>query len=276
MIAATPSVAPALFNPWAALDLGRLVLAPMMPAGAPRRGGRSAGDIEAGILADLRAAACERERHEADAALGQRVRAVKAYQRRRLEASYADFLADRRHAQAVRFFIDELHGSPDLAGREAQIAGIVPTLARSFPAEVVDTVAALAAWHALSESLDADMGRHLAVGAVTPRRYASAWRSIGRAADREQQVALMLDIGRRIDRHVRDPLLMGSLRMMRGPALLAGLSGLQRFLESGFDAFASMRGAGRLLAAMEQRESALGTALRGADGPALVKLLPDA
>ncbi|MFT3816146.1 MAG: hypothetical protein QM750_00705 [Rubrivivax sp.] len=196
------------------------------------------------------------------------------YQRRRLEASYADFLADRRHAQAVRFFIDELHGPTDLAGRETQIAAFVPVLARSFPPGLVDTVAALAAWHALSESLDVGMGRHLAAGAIGPRRYATAWRASNRAAGRQRQVALMLRIGSQIDRHVRDPLLMGTLRMMRGPAMLAGLGSLHRFLESGFDAFASMRGAGRLLAAMEQRETALCAALCDDDRQALADWLP--
>jgi hypothetical protein len=176
----------------------------------------------------------------------------------------------------VRFFIDELHGARDLAGREAQIASIVPTLVRSFPPGVVDTVAALAAWRALSESLDLDMGRHLRAGTVTPQRYAAAWRACGRAADRQRQVALTLRIGRQIDRHVRDPLLVGSLRMMRGPAQLAGLGGLQRFLESGFEAFAAMRGARRLLAAIEQRENALGAALCGADRNARAGLLPGA
>ncbi len=276
MSAVTPPATPASFNPWAAFGLGRLVLAPALPMSTPRRGVLSAGQAEAGILADLRAAAREREQCAADAGLEQRVQAVKAYQQRRLEAGYADFLADRRHARAMRFFIDEMHGSSDLAGREMQIAGIVPTLVRSFPRDVVETVAALAAWHALSESLDVGVGRHLAAGAVTPQRYASAWRAGGRAADRQRQLALMLRIGRQIEQHVRDPLLVGSLRMMRGPAQLAGLASLQRFLESGFEAFAAMRGAGRLLVAIEQRENVLNVALIGADGNALAGLLPDA
>lgn len=220
-------------------------------------------DTQQRILADLQAAAHERTLRAADAGLRQRVQAVKVYQQRRLEASYADFLADRRHARAVRFFIDELHGPGDPTGRHAQIASIVPTLVRTFPREMVETVAALAAWYALSESLDTGLGRRLRVGTVTPQRYATAWLAEGRAADRQRQVELMLDIGHRLDRHTRDPLLIGSLRLMRGPALLTGLGGLQHFLESGFDAFAAMRGAGRLLAAIEQREQAIVAALSG-------------
>ena len=49
-------------------------------------------------------------------------------------------------------------------------------------------------------------------------------------------------------------------------ALLAGLGELQHFLESGFEAFGSMRGAARFIAAIEQREGALNAALSGAGG----------
>ncbi len=236
---------------------------PVFDPGRATRPSSASDDAQARILADLQAAARERTLRGADAALRQRVQAVKTYQQQRLEASYADFLADRRHARAVRFFIDELHSPQDPVQRHTQIASIVPTLVRTFPREMVDTVAALAAWHALSESLDTGLGRHLHAGTITPQRYASAWRAEGRIADRQRQVELMLDIGRRLDRHARDPLLMGSLRLMRGPALFAGLGSLQHFLESGFDAFAAMRGAERLLAAIEQREQALVVALSG-------------
>mgnify|MGYP002147579695 CR=1 FL=1 len=113
--------------------------------------------------------------------------------------------------------------------------------------------------------LDPD-GVHLRHGAVTRQRYVAAWQATGRAADRQRQVELTLVIGRRLDGHTRDPLLGSSLRMMRGPALLAGLGTLQHFLESGFDAFASMRGAAHFLAAIDQRENALRAALFGVEG----------
>lgn len=275
--------------PWLSLNLGFLSPSRLMSA---KRDGEEEGagifdDVRAArltgtpdeaanrILADLKAAAREREVRAADAGLRRSVDAVKAYQQRRFEDSYADLLADPRYAKAVRFFIDELNSPQDFAEREAQIAGILPTLVRAFPREVVDTVAALVALHALSESLDTDMGRHLRCDNVTRQRYVAAWRATGRAADRQRQVELTLAIGRRLDGHTCDPLLGSSLRMMRGPALLTGLGALQHFLETGFDAFASMRGATRFLAAIDQRENALRAALfgEGMDDDALAALL---
>ena len=56
--------------------------------------------------------------------------------------------------------------------------------------------------------------------------------------------------------------------MMRKPAHMAGLGGLQDFLERGFAAFAQMRGAGVFIETIQRRESALYEAIAaGADDP---------
>lgn len=229
---------------------------------------RPAGDaVTALILADLRAAEAEHRARRADPRLERRVLALKAHQRDSAEMRYADFLADRRHARAVRFFIDELHGSGPVAGEDEQIAGLLAALPGMVPREALETLGALVGLHALSEALDTDMGHHLPDGPITPQDYAAAWRATGRAGDRQRQVALTLAIGERLDGHTRDPLLGGTLRLMRGPALLAGLGSLQTFLETGFDAFASMRGAARFLDAIDQRETAFQAQLFGGNGP---------
>ena len=76
--------------------------------------------------------------------------------------------------------------------------------------------------------------------------YAAAWRTVGRPADRERQIELMMAVGSALDRYTRNPLLRTSLRLMRGPAAAAGLGALQGFLERGFDTFRDMRGAQRI------------------------------
>jgi hypothetical protein len=281
----SPSISLAASNhpgPRRPLGLGPASPLGFLAMGATAGGGTALpagmqGEVAQRILEDLKAVERGHAARAADDTLRRRVQAIKAYQQRRFENSYADLLAERRYAAAVGFFVDELHGPQDFAERQAQIAGIVPTLVWMFPREVVDTVATLVALHALSESLDAEMGRRLRSDSVTPKRYVAAWRATGRADDRRRQIDLTLAVGRRLDLHTRDPLLRSSLRMMRGPALLAGLGELQHFLESGFEAFGSMRGAARFIAAIEQREGALNAALSGTgglDGGALDQLLP--
>jgi len=209
------------------------------------------------ILADLGRVDHERRARAADPVLAAAAVRVKAYQQRRFEATYADLLADARYAAAARFFLQELYGPHDFAQRDAQFARIVPGLVRLFPREVVDTVAHLASLHALSEELDTMMARALGARAIDRAVYVELWQRVGREHDRKRQIELMHRVGLDLDAYTRNPLLRHSLRMMRGPARLAGLDALQRFLESGFDTFRAMRGAQSFLATIVRRETAL-------------------
>lgn len=213
------------------------------------------------ILAHLQQVQRERAAREADPAWKARVLALKAYQQARFARSHADLLAEPRHAAAARFFLDDLYGPQDFGERDAQFARIVPALVRLFPAEVVATVGALAELHALTESLDSDMARHLAPGAVTAAAYHAAWQSTGRRPERQHQLGLVLGLGRQLDQFTRSRLLRQSLRLMRAPARSAGLGALQAFLERGFDTFGAVGGAGDFLARVERRETALMDAL---------------
>lgn len=213
------------------------------------------------ILASLRAVDDARAERARDEALQLRVQAIKTYQQRRFARTYDDLLRNPRYAQAARFFLDELYGPHDFSRRDAQFARVVPALVRLFPPELVETVGGLAALHALSESLDSEMGRRVGSARVDRSGYVAAWRETGRPADRERQVALTLDIGRSLERHTRRPLLRQSLRLMRAPARGTGLNELQRFLESGFETFAGIGDATEFLAVIAGRERALTGAL---------------
>ena len=224
------------------------------------------------LLKELRAVDAERARRAADPELGARVHGIKAYQQRRFAHTYADLLASPRYEAATRFFLHELYGPEDYRQRDAQFARVVPTLTRLFPAEVVDTVAKLARLHALSERLDTRMAEHLLSPDVTAQDYAIAWRACGEPESRQQQIELTMAVGASLDKLTRKPLLRQTLKLMRGPAQMAGLGALQNFLESGFDTFRAMRGAGEFLSTVRQREDTLARTLFRADATALGQL----
>lgn len=224
------------------------------------------------LLKELRAVDAERARRAADPELDARVQALKAWQQRRFAHTYADLLASPRYAAATRFFLDELYGPGDYRQRDAQFARVIPTLTRLFPAEVVDTVAKLARLHALSERLDTAMAEHLLSPDVTAREYAIAWRACGEPDARQQQIELTMAVGEALDRLTRKPLLRQSLKLMRGPAQMAGLGALQNFLENGFDTFRAMRGAGEFLSTVRHREDTLARGLFQADTSVLGQL----
>lgn len=224
------------------------------------------------LLKELRAVDAERARRAADPGLDARVQAVKTWQQRRFAHTYADLLATPRYEAATRFFLHELYGPDDYRQRDAQFARVIPTLTRLFPEEVVDTVARLARLHALSERLDTRMAEHLMSPDVTAQEYAIAWRACGDPAARQKQIELTMAVGQSLDKLTRKPLLRQSLRLMRGPAQMAGLSALQNFLETGFDTFRAMRGAGEFLSTVRQREDTLARALFQADTSVLGQL----
>jgi hypothetical protein len=223
------------------------------------------GDLILQHLATVRA---ERAVRSSDAGLADRVWQVKHYQQSRFALTYADLLATPRYAGAASFFLDDLYGPGDFSQRDGQFVRIVPGLVRLFPTEVVATVEALTALHALSERLDSEMARQLDSRPLTAAAYIAAWRKTGQPASRQQQLELMLVVGRALDLHTHRPFLRHSLRAMRAPARAAGLAALQAFLERGFETFRGLHGATEFLAEIETRERAMAASLFGLSGSA--------
>lgn len=202
--------------------------------------------------------------------LGGALERLAEWQSRRLADTYADLASDARYAEAIAFFREDLYGPGDYSRRDADLTRIVPMLTRLLPDPVVATVARAMELNALSHELDRDLIRHLprADGLFGVDDYCRAFRRMGRDADRRRQIGLIVEVGRSLDRYVRQPMIRGALTMMRGPARVAGLGDLQAFLERGFSAFRRMDGAAIFLAAVAQRETALLDAIMaGASAP---------
>lgn len=191
------------------------------------------------------------------AGLDRAVDDVKRLQAQRFRATYADFLKHPAYAPATHFFLEELYGVHDFALRDAQFARIAGALERLFPEAVAQLAVDLAETHALTEVLDHAMATHwLTQDAALPpgARYTRAWRLTGDREARARQLAVVQHMGLELQRLTRMRPLRLALRMMRNPARAAGLDALQHFLESGFDAFASMRDARTFLDTISSRE----------------------
>lgn len=213
------------------------------------------------ILKSLETVARFREQRAANAPLSDANAAIKRFQARRFQATYMDLLQSPRYQAAARFFLQELYSDKDYAERDQQFARIAATIAKLFPQSVVNTAAALAEVHALTERLDDAMAHaYLALETNCPNqtdaaRYIACWRQVADPAARQQQLAVVLALGQSLDSLTRKPGLRTLLKMMRGPAAAAGLGALQRFLEAGFDAFQTMRGADEFLKQITLRET---------------------
>ncbi len=216
------------------------------------------------IHQSLEAVAQFRQARRGDPALSAANVAVKRFQAQRFQATYPDLLQSPRYQTAARFFLYELYSDKDYAERDEQFARIATTIARLFPQSVVNTAAALAEVHALTERLDDAMARsYLALypdvvgnySQIDPGDYIACWRCVADPAARQHQLEVVLALGRSLDSLTRKPGLRTLLKMMRGPASAAGLLSLQKFLETGFDAFQTMRGADEFLKLINLRET---------------------
>ncbi len=190
--------------------------------------------------------------------------AIKRFQALRFEATYPDLLKSSRYQSATQFFLQELYSDKDFAQRDQQFARIANTIAKVFPQAAVNTAAALAEVHALTEQLDHEMAHaYLALQPanstddtqINAAQYIACWRQVASPALRERQLDMVLALGKSLDGLTRRPGLRTLLKMMRGPATVAGLVSLQKFLETGFDAFQEMRGAQEFLKLIATRES---------------------
>jgi hypothetical protein len=197
-------------------------------------------------------------------------KAVKRFQAERFVGTYLDLLSSPEYGGATQFFLTELYSDKDYAERDAQFARIAGALQTFFPKQVVATAVSLAELHVLTEELDHQMAVQWMQQVLTYRqgglpdpgevaRYMQAWRVVGSSAARDRQLETVLAVGAELDRLTRTRGLRVMLKMMRRPAVSAGLDSLQRFLELGFDTFAAMSGNGaramEFLNIIRQREA---------------------
>lgn len=186
---------------------------------------------------------------------------LKEWQAARLARTYTDLLASPRYRPAAEFFLSDLYGPKDFRTRDEELARVVPIMVRVLPARALLTLLEAVKMDTLSESLDTAMVlalRRTGHGdAIDWPAYVAAYRSCGRRADRELQIALIDKIGKTLDRLTRMPLIHISLKLMKTPAQIAGMSALHHFLQGGFDAFSFMKGADEFLAIVTERETAL-------------------
>ena len=169
---------------------------------------------------------------------------LRAWQAERLAATYRDLLASARYHDAARFFLTDLYGPKDFSERDHEIERILPTMSATLPAAGIRTIALAIEVDALSEELDAamvaELRRDRAMAKITAEAYAGAYRRAAHRRQRERQLGLIGEIGEALAALTRRPLIHAALRIMRGPAKLAGLAELHMFLEHGYDAFHRM------------------------------------
>ena len=187
-------------------------------------------------------------RREANAS--DRLATLRAWQTRRLEASFADVLADPQMRAAGRFFLTDLYSDRDFSGRDRDVDRIMPIMVHLLPESMLSAARDAIELHVLSHAFDLRMVDAMARRrrrTLDDTRYGEIYRETGLPRLRRRQIGLIVAVGRSLDAAVKRHGVHRILRASRLPARAAGLSELQGFLERGFDAFAQLGGADRFL-----------------------------
>lgn len=203
------------------------------------------------------------------------LRAVKAYQSKRFQETYHDLLASEAYEPACDFFLTEVYGDQDFSQRDREFERIAKSIERMFPRNILEMAIDLAELHALTELLDTRMAEAMESLGYMPGQvpldnvtYAVAWRMSQLTAQRTQQLKMVLDLGKRLERITTTRGIRLTLKAMRLPARAANLAALQDFLEKGFETFselAQLKGRTNFfLKTIEEREE---TWIRSLDGP---------
>ncbi|MEZ5485022.1 MAG: hypothetical protein R3F01_07690 [Lysobacteraceae bacterium] len=170
---------------------------------------------------------------------------LQRWQSRRLARSYADLLAAADSRSATEFFLSDLYGDHDVSLRDREMERVMPMMQRILPPAMLVIAADAIELAVLSHALDLRVAEQLTLAGgsdagIDVNGYAAAYRAAGHQPLRRRQIQRIESVGLALGDAVNQPWIARLLRLARGPARLAGLLELQRFLERGFDAFGQL------------------------------------
>lgn len=198
---------------------------------------------------------------------------LRQWQADRLGRTHRDLLESERYGPAAEFFLTDLYGPGDCARRDSDVMRVMPTAERLLPESGLKVLAQAIELDALSEELDylmvVALRRSGAIGRLTAAAYALAYREVGEPERRAHQITLVTELGMTLDRLARKPFLGTTLKLVSGPAHLAGLGELFSFVERGYRVCHQMGRANEFLETIASRETAIMTALFDGDASVL-------
>ncbi len=198
---------------------------------------------------------------------------LRQWQADRLGRTHRDLLESELYGPAAEFFLTDLYGPGDCARRDADVMRVMPTAERLLPESGLKVLAQAIELDALSEELDylmvVALRRNGAIGRLTAAAYALAYREVGEPERRAHQITLVTELGMTLDRLARKPFLGTTLKLVSGPAHLAGLGELFSFVERGYRVCHQMGRANEFLETIASRETAIMTALFDGDASVL-------
>ncbi|TGN40598.1 FFLEELY motif protein [Marinobacter confluentis] len=182
------------------------------------------------------------------------------WQAERLKATHQDLYNHPGYHTGLEFLLTDLYAPTNNSGRDDNIDRVFPKMVKWLPDNQLDTFAGLMELNLLTQRLDLGLVEVLAAtnkdpGALTEDAYCEALRNSKCMEERTRQITLVAEVGRQLDRYVRNRTLGWLLAISRGPAEMADLTDLHSFLHRGYSAFRKMEDVERLIDRLVARET---------------------
>lgn len=184
---------------------------------------------------------------------------VAEWQAERLRQTHQDLYQHPGYHTGLEFLLTDLYAPASMTRRDDNIDRVFPRMVKWLPDHLLGTFAGLVELNLITQQLDLELAeilarRGVAMEQISTDEYCAAFRASGQLAHRERQIALVADVGRQLDRYVRNRTLGWLLSMTRGPAEMADLSDLHSFLHRGYTAFREMDEVDTLIERLVTRE----------------------
>lgn len=181
------------------------------------------------------------------------------WQSKRLKHSHEDLYSSKNYHEGLNFLFTDLYSAEDFSQRDKDLERIFPKMVKYLPKSVLETVCLLVELNLLTQMLDQKLAHNLFEvlehSQINEENYCEAYRNCNNQSERAKQIALISDLGSKLDKYARSSLISFTLRITEGPADMAGLKDLHQFLNKGFSAFHHMKAVKQLMGTITERET---------------------
>lgn len=187
-------------------------------------------------------------------------RALRSYQRARLQKTHADLSAHSEYAQIMAFFFKRIYAPDDLPLTNHTIRQIQKAIKGKIDNNVFSTVTSVLELHALSESMDERMVNVMQANQVnadfTPEEYRNIYRKLDNYSERIRHIQMIGRVNTDLHNLSHKRLVWFLLKTLRKIVERAGASFLMEYIEEGYTAFRRIKNIDYFVETIEKREIA--------------------
>ncbi len=185
---------------------------------------------------------------------------VRKLQVERLRKTYDDFFQNPEFTKISKYFFEQIYGAGDKASRDAAFNKIYEKLSAAVNPKRITRVTQLKQLNELTDELDLAVARRFMAmkkkSAMTLKDFETCYKALGNKAEREIQLALLMETTRFFHKLAHVPLLGFVIKPTQLAAKMLGVEYIMEFFMEGYRSFKSVKDAEPFMVAIEERERA--------------------